>query len=259
MISMHNILTTTSFEFRRSLSVQRVGATMILALFPPTMLAIVMAGGGGEFARLATCTMVLFVGLLALLLWATPNVHGELEGRSWAYITSRQDGRFSLLFGKFLNAMIWSFLVCFAATTLCAAVVYTLFVSSDSLEIWFGITLLVLLASPVYSAIFSLIGVVFSRRSMVFGAGYILLFEFVLASMPANVNKITARFHLQVVAFELMGWFIPMFDKSEWDMLYGNTWVSVSLFALLTITVVYLGIAMAIIRWREYVTSEESI
>jgi len=259
MTRLRKILATTRFEFRRSLTWQRGGATMVLALFPPAMLLIILLGGGDEFSILATCTMVLFVGLLALLLWATPIVHSELEGCSWAYVASRESGRYAILLGKYLNAVIWSNLVGLIATTTCAIVMQLLNTAYDPTRAWFGISLLVLLASPVYAAIFSMLGVIFSRRSMVFGAGYILLFEFLLASLPANVAKLTARYHLQAIAFDILGWFVPVFAKAEWEIVYGSTWWLPSLLALFLLTAVPLGVAAVVIRWREFILSDEAI
>ena len=73
-----NMLTTTRFEFVRSLTLQRITLSVILALFPPAMLLILLLNAAHDLFKFIVCTMVLFVGLLSLLLWATPNVHGEL-------------------------------------------------------------------------------------------------------------------------------------------------------------------------------------
>jgi ABC-type transport system involved in multi-copper enzyme maturation permease subunit len=58
------------------------------------------------------------VCLLGLLLWATPNVHSELEGRTWIYLAVRPDGKAMVLLGKYLTAVAWSASACLLALTI---------------------------------------------------------------------------------------------------------------------------------------------
>lgn len=241
------------------MTVQRIFAILILTAFPPIMLFLVLFSEGGEFSILMTSAMVLFIGLLSLLLWATPNVHGELEGRSWSYVTSRNNGRYSVLLGKYLNSVIWAVLVGWTSITLCSIEMKLFAAVPEITKIWLSLSLLVFIAAPVYGAIFSMIGVIFSRRSMVFGAAYIIISEMVLAGIPANVNKLTGAFHLFCVSTWLLGWeWLPV-DRSEWENLYGRVSVFWSLTFLALITFISLGISASIIRWREYITSDETI
>jgi len=86
---------TCMFELRRSMSIQRISVTAGLALFPPAMLALLIFGakvssadGGAlmiDSAQFLTVFLVALVMLLGLLLWATPNVYSELEGKSWLF------------------------------------------------------------------------------------------------------------------------------------------------------------------------------
>ena len=72
-------------------------------------------------AEVSQTLILLLVGLvtvLSLLLWATPNVHSELEGKSWVFIASRPGGRISNFLGKYMAAVYSSFLVSWASATL---------------------------------------------------------------------------------------------------------------------------------------------
>ena len=43
------------------------------------------------------------ITLFGLLLWVTPVVQAELEGRTWIYLAVRPRGRVSMLLGKYLD------------------------------------------------------------------------------------------------------------------------------------------------------------
>ncbi len=374
---LEKILATTRFEFMRLLTVQRLALSMIMALFPPAMLFLVGENTTPEIVPFFISALVLFIGLLSLLLWATPNVHGELEAKSWSYITSRHGGRFAILFGKYLNAMIWTIMVSWTSAALCIAFaeglrlnvyVYPVaqnkntkvhtWASEDDLEIidlqdededesfveevrsrrherksgfdedivlrdrdantdleerseqnenqsdkhvetvspappprdrlgenikanqkreqetadydtameyaspggyyLLALTGLILVAAPFYAAVFSLMGVLFSRKSMVFGAAYVVISELVLASVPANVNKLTGRYHLTTIASEFFGFWILPLPKEEYEALFGRVSFWGSMATLVSLTLILMTVAALVIRFREYITSDEA-
>lgn len=252
------VLATTRFEFVRSFTRQRIGILGVLVAFPPAMLLVVSLIEGSQYSILMTNVMVLFVGLLSLLLWASPNVHGELEARSWAYVTSRRQGRFCILFGKYLNAVLWGIIVGWTSITLCSIVIYFFDRQPNLHKTWLLFSIMVFVASPIYAAIFSLIGVIFSRRSMVFGAGYIIVGEMGFAWIPANINKVTGGFHLFSLSTYLFGWNWFPIPKQEFVTIYGSTSLVGSISFLIAIPIVCLVLAAFIVRWREYIHADES-
>ena len=124
---------TCMFELRRSMSVQRISVSIGMALFPPAMLSLLIFGakvssadGGAQMidsAQFLAVFLTALVLLLSLLLWATPNVYSELEGKSWLFVASRPAGRTLIFLGKFMASVVVSLAICFTAITLCVLVI----------------------------------------------------------------------------------------------------------------------------------------
>src|SRR6186713_867278 len=98
------IAATAWFDFRRSLTVSRLSVFVVLCLFPPAILAINLYGPGRDAAPVIIGVTVMMVGILAELLWATPIVYGELEGKTWLFLAVRPRGIIAMLLGKYLIA-----------------------------------------------------------------------------------------------------------------------------------------------------------
>ena len=261
---------TCAFELRRSMSAQRVSVSAGLALFPPVMLALLIAGakisdadGGAlmiESSQFLAVFLTALVLLLGLLLWATPNVYSELEGKSWLFVASRPSGRSSIFLGKFMASVLVSLAICFTAATLCVLVIYYYNAATEPIRFWISMCFVYFLATLIYAAVFSLIGVLFVKRAMVVGAGFLIGFDVFLATLPgALINRFTVRHHLQEIGIATMGWFFPSpaGSEKEYRMIYGQewaTWIHVTL--ILVVTVVLLVIGTKVISSREYVTSD---
>ena len=267
---------TCLFELRRSLNIQRAGASIMLTLFPPTMLGLLVFGAvvndhrmrghtqaSVAVAEIALFLIILMVGLvllLSLMLWATPNVNSELEGKSWSFIACRPGGRLAIFLGKMLTSTIVAFLVSTVAMTICLVIAYFQFGLANPPKTWFALARVFLLASAVYSAIFSMIGTIFIKRAMVVSASYLIGSELLLASLPGSlINKLTLRYHLQELGIEWVGWFVPQMRLQDYEMIYGKglpMWGHLSI--LLGIGLLATLIGCYIITNREYVVSDQS-
>jgi hypothetical protein len=262
------------FELRRSMTPQRLSVSLVLVLFPPAILLVLLAGGITEASELVIGLTTGMVLLLSLLLWATPNVYTELEGKGWTYVTSRAHGRLAILLGKYGVAVMWASVISCTAATLCMIHANIVHGFLNAWHTWFTIIMLLLLASVAYGAIFSLMGVIFYRRAMVLAAAYVLIFEVFVATVPANVSKITTRYHLQNIALNNLGWFVPGEPQFDDDNRAGPDAPSVHAIdiykdnfglypspihvgALVIITALSLAAAALIIRHRQYITAEE--
>ena len=264
-------LATCSFELRRSFTVQRTAVSAVLALFPPSILLILilaarMSGDPNaqlailDFTKLLTVFLVALVCLLTTLLWATPNVYSEIEGKSWGFIASRPGGRISVFLGKFLASFLVSFGVSVVAISLCIFLADRSFGIPDSQQLWLAICGVFLLGCLVYSAVFSMIGTLFIKRSMVVAAGYLFGSDVILASIPgALISKLTVRFHLQELGIAWIGWFMPSpSTEADYRLIYGEAlpfWIHI---------IVILGLsalALAVGGWtivnREYITKDD--
>ena len=208
-----------------------------------------------------TILLVSIVCLLSLLLWATPNVHSELEGKSWSFIASRPGGRVSVFLGKFLASFLVSFAISLIAISLCVLIANRMLGSGNPQRLWLSLSGVYLLGCAVYAAIFSMLGTLFIKRSMVVAAGYVIGSDFVLASIPgALINKLTIRYHLQEIGISWLGWFFPSFmPEKDYRIVYGEAWPTIwHVLIIFGITAAMLAIGGWIIVNREYITTDES-
>ena len=165
-----------------------------------------------SFVPFAIVFLVSLVCLLSLLLWATPNVYSELEGKSWSFIASRPGGRISIYLGKFLASVFVSFGICLVAMSLSVLVADRLLSLPGAQRLWISLCGIYLLACFVYGAIFSMLGTLFYKRAMVVAAGYLIGSEMFLATVPAVISKLTMRYHLQELGISWIGFFFLPFD-----------------------------------------------
>ena len=257
-----SITATIRFETSRVLRVERLIVALVMVLFPPVMIMILEQSGANPAPEFSVSILCGMVCMLSLLLWATSNVYTELEGRSWTFVTSRPHGRWSILFGKFFIAFTWSFLISWIALTLCMFIQFQdgLQSGKSRFEVWSVFSILLFLASLSYSSIFSLMGVIIQRRAMMIAVGYFLIVEMVLAWIPAMIGKIAITHHMFSISIQRLGLFLPGSDDDmsqilEIYNLYPSWFHYVSIFA---ITGFCLCAAAFIIRFREYMTLEES-
>jgi ABC-type transport system involved in multi-copper enzyme maturation permease subunit len=255
------VVATVLFDFRRSLTLSRLSVFVVLSLFPPAILGINLFGPGLEVAPVIIGVTVMMAGILAELLWATPIVYGELEGKTWLFLAVRPRGVLAVLLGKYLVAVLWTTAVCSIALTLCVLLAAAAQVP-DALRLWLVFLFLILLAAFAYAAIFALIGVIFHRRAMVFAMAYVILFEVIVAQIPAIINQLTVRHHLTALAVKwldfrsLGGEEVPEFLLEQLLGVKEPDWRNI--LAVVATATIALVASMWIIGSREYITAEEA-
>lgn len=246
------------------MTLQRLMVFAVLSLFPPMMVFLLawaprVWGGDADvvFVEFLTLFLVATSAVLSLLLWGSTNVYAELEGKSWIYLSSRPAGRVSTVLGKFLAAALMSWAVAFVCCTLCVGVTSIFGMFENPLRFWLVLNLVFLLMCLAYSAIFSLIGVLFFRRSMVFCAAYLLIAETALPFVPALISRFTVRYHLQELLLRWLGWFFPNAEFEYRRMFPENpTWVH--LLAIGLMVAIPLTISAVLVVRREYMTGDET-
>ena len=263
---INGALAIFSFELRRSFSFHRLMVAIGLALFPPVMLSVVarifsrdgsVAGDLGQNMLFALVFLVALICVLMLLLWATPNVHSELEGKTWHFLVVRPGGRIACFLGKYLVAVLVSFATTLVSLAGCVLVVEGYGGLEDPLYALGCLAGVYGLACLVYGAIFSLIGTIFIKRAMVVAAGFLIGVEGVLAIMPAVVSKITMSYHLRETGLNWLDWFVP-YPEKEYRFQFGPPWpVWIHIVCILVMTIVALISGMIVITNRQYITSEE--
>lgn len=251
------VMATAQFDLSRSLRPSRLVVFGILAFFPPAITAISTADEGVEFAPAIIGITVMMVGALALLLWATPIVHHELESKTWAYIAIRPSGRLSLLLGKYLMSVVWTITVCTIALTLCVAIVGLADPMANLIRLWAVFFALICMAALAYGALFLLIGTVFPRRSMVFAVAYMILVEGIIAFVPAVINQLTMRHHLTALAIRWLDFDFAPDDFADRILGLGEpTWQNMGI--LILSPIVLLSVTIYLIVNREYITADEN-
>lgn len=259
------IISVCLFEFKRSLTVGRLLAYVILSLFPPAMVLLIANVSALTFYKMVIMFLTYVVCMLSLLLWATPNVYAELESRNWLYVTTRPGGRISILLGKYLAAGLSAVLVCTIAISLSVAIValwvgrFRYDVMQDVLIFWPKFLCIAGIACFNYAAVFTLIGVLFQRRAMVIAAVYALANELLFAAIPALITEFSVRYHLLGLSLAWLGWFLPgsQPESELFEMWFASLPLWVNILVLALVPGVLLLVSAFVIRNREYITVDE--
>lgn len=254
------MLAVFRFEWKRSLTLPRIVWWILLAAFPPVLFGLIgiyvglpLSPEPAEIFVYILCPGV--VCMLGTFLWAAPWLSAELEGRSWVYLTSRPHGAVSVLLGKYLLAVTWALPAGLISSTLSALIM----VESDRFRLVWVMGVLVMLSCLAYAAVFVLLGTLFPKRAMVIGVFYALVFEVVLASIPAAVNLITVQFRLRSLLIRWLDWESRADDVQELFRLYVNDESAVRhACTLLAMTAVMLLASATIVQWKEFTTASET-
>ena len=193
------------------------------------------------------------ITLFGLLLWVTPVVQAELEGKTWIYLAVRPRGRASMLLGKYLTAITWTALSGWFSATVCILVARP----EHTLRLWGTLVALVTLACLAYGALYSLIGVLLHRRAMVIAVAYTLIFEFLVSFVPALINQFTVQYRLRNLLVDFMDW-RKMISEETRGILLGNQPAWLHVLILIAASVALLGIATQVIQHKEYATADEA-
>lgn len=254
------VAATAAFDFRRSLSIGRLSVFVALAMFPPAMMAILLFGPSRDAAPVIIGVTVMMVGILAELLWATPIIHAELESKTWLFLTTRPRGVLAVLLGKYLVAVLWTMAVCGLALVLCVLLAGAAGIPG-ALRMGLVFSVLITLAAFAYAAVFSLIGVLFHRRAMVFAMAYVIFFEFLVAQVPAVINQFTIRHHLTALAVKWLD-FRRLGDEQVPDFILQDMlgaqdpdWQNIAM--VVATTLVALAVSLYIACRREYLSTED--
>ncbi len=244
------ILQVISFEGRRTRTRGRIAIWLALATLPSLLMILLQTQATQSVPEETLAVMCFYlvaqVGcMLGLLLWATPAIGSELEAQTWIYVALRPHGKTAILIGKYIVAAAWT------ASAGMVSAIGIAFASRYS-EPWTlatALLLLVLMSSFCYAALYVLIGVAFSARATVVAVVYTLLFEGVLSTIPATINKFTVCYRLRALLAEWVD--LPAVRTAAEELFgYEPAWQHVACLALYTIVV--LLIALYLVRTKEF-------
>jgi len=260
--AVRTIPAVLGFECRRVSALPRLIITVGLVIFPGVLAALVHYCGAHvrdpePLRQPERWTFMMFVlvpevvCLLGLLLWATPVIQTEVEGKTWPYLAVRPCGKVPILLGKYLTAVVWTVLAAWLALVLSLIVVIPSGKAHSGVLV---LGALVVLSALTYGALYVLIGVLFLRRSMIVAVAYTFVFEFLVSWIPAMVKQFTVQYHLRNLAAiwlpsdYVSGFFLASAGTAPW-------WQHVLI--LLGMTAVFLTAAALVLRRRQLITAPE--
>lgn len=262
-MSIGLIFSILRFELSKSMTVGRIAIWILLVAFPVALIATVSGileleprkfNEAERLERLAIAMYYLIpevICLLGLLLWATPVIATETEGQTWIYLAMRSSGRVSVIIGKYLTAIVWTFSAALAATAGCVYLVDP----PDAGHLFAVITGLSALSCLAHGAIFLVIGVFFHRRTMVMAVVYTLTMEYGMALVPAVINELIVNFRLRVLFNEWTDWHVGPDSRLFEEAAISSPPVQIA--ALLVMTVGCLIAALLLCRIIEFPTQQE--
>lgn len=244
------------FEWARAWRPWRMAMAAGLILFPPALLGLVQLKGAQLQQHDGWIIMAFFlipemVSILGTLLLATTALHGEVEGRTWPYLTVRPGGRFPILLGKYFAAVTWTMLTGIASAALAVPIVAP---AGRGVEGFWFISALVALSCLANGAIFLFCGAMFLRRAMIAAVVYTFCIEFVIGLIPALINRITVQYHLRTLLFE---WFQIRFSQARVMEIVGSgpAWHHAAI--LLGMSALLLSLTWLAVRRRQLVTAAD--
>ena len=199
------ILHVMRFELQRSFAIARVATWVLLWAFPTVLIATAVLTTRVNppivVASLLSFILVPQVScMLGLLLWATPSIQSELEGKTWIYISLRPHGKLAVLIGKYCLAVLWSGSACLISSW----VIAWLLGHDQWFQLAVALSGLSMLACMSYGALYSLIGVLVTKRAMIAALAYSLLVEVAISWVPATINQLTVSYRLRSLLSQWM-------------------------------------------------------
>lgn len=254
-----NVSAVFLFEWRRSLTWPRMAWWGVLAIFPVFIVGLIRftayrSPPATNWTWLFFALIPMLVSMLGTLLWTTPAISAELERRSWVYLAVRPNGGTAVVLGKYLAAVTWVIPPALLGLTIAVPLAST----GDGWRIWWTMVRLLSLSCPAFGAIYLLLGIVLPRRAMVLAVAYTLIFELVIAWVPAVINKLTIQYRLRAILVQWCDLSDLGVRESGVLALIGDDPAWHHVVILMLIPPALLLVAVTILRWSEFSASAES-
>lgn len=258
---LRSVAAVFRFEGRRSINKTRLVLWAFLACFPPLLLGLVRYNVGLVPTRSFTVVPIVVyvlcpgvVSMLGVLLWASPSIAAELEGRSWVYPAVRPRGALAVYLGKYLVAVAWTI----PAACLAAAVASRIMAPDNYLELIAVEWPLIGLSCLSYGAAYSLVGVLIPKRAMVACVFYTICSEVILSTVPAAVNVLTIQYRLRCLLVRWMEWDpIVARDNPVFLAYFGEESAEWHLASLLALALGMLVLGALVLHWKEFTSEAE--
>lgn len=261
---MDAIKALTNLELRHVLGQKKVFLLGALLLVPVGLILMMRqsmpARSAEELLALYSVYFYLLypqtVCILASLLYASTTLSNEIEGRTLTYLFTRPIPKWKIILGKYLG-------VAAAVGTFTLASVVLGFAAAGgpggAASLW-SFAKTALLAVLVYSAIFTLVGLIFPKRAMV-TCLMLAVGEFLLSFVPAIANMATVSHYIRSLAYhslkaqvDLTG---PAGLERDINRIIGDATPLQAYGVLAFMIALSLGLAALLIHTREYSLSDQ--
>jgi len=248
-------------EWQQTFTVGRMTGWLMICGFPVMLTLLVSQYGRVTADATDAWGGILFfvceiICLLQLLLWATPWLYSELEGKSWSYLAVRPGGKSAVLLGKYFAAATRTMM----GTLFALSVSLLIAQPVDGWKVFLVLGFIVAISSFSYAAVFVFLGAIIPRRSMVLAVGYCLVIELLVSFIPAMINKISIQFRLRSILF---AWMDSWGVNGSWtpprglEEMLGNSSSLMHIGVLVIFNVALISIANQLVCRREQVFKAE--
>ena len=202
-----DVLRAAAFEWRLTWSRSRRRLALLLHALPVVLSVLIAAlHAGGLVTALGSDALTglvatVYVSILIVvvpLVFGTSLVASEAEAHTLVYLLVRPLSRGSLLLGKFGGAWLASTLMSCVSVALSAAILLGIDGFADA-GTWIGrlprVWAVMALGGLAYGALFTLVGLVFSRPALV-GLALAFGWETAIPFLPGSLRLFTVRHHL---------------------------------------------------------------
>jgi hypothetical protein len=124
----------------------------------------------------------------------------------------------------------------------------------EALKVGGTLALLIVLSSLTYSSLFCGIGCIIPSRAMLVAFSYTLIFETIVAFVPAIINRLTIQYHLRCLLNRWIDLEVPEQGKELFFSDWPATWHVAVLAGMI---VLWQIVSLTVIHFRQYVMTDE--
>ena len=129
----------------------------------------------------------------------------------------------------------------------------------DKWNVLTTLTTISLFSAMSYSALYIMIGTLFYRRAMIFCVAYTAGIEITMSFVPAVINRLTIQYRLRAFLFDNESPLKKMIDDDTFDRLFvGTDTTTQTVLWLITLTAVFLAVALTSVQVREFTGAAET-
>ena len=256
-------------SLRQMLGGKKIWIVALFLMLPILLLGLVLLASGFDFPEeegldvegmaLSGFLYVMYpqsLCILASLLYGASLLAGEIEDKTLVYLFTRAMPRWKVLLGKYLATA--SALT--GMTLVSMSIAYAMCGFPIGASVWLALASSITLACFTFTAVFCLLGLFVPRRAIPVGLIYAVVVEFLLSSVPAIVNELTASYYLRSLTWHIADIPLPASIEDDFNRevapFIAGVDTSTAVLALGVITLVALSLSALVIHRRQWPLTE---